>query len=429
MKTRIINFVEKLRVNIWLVPVAMMILGVLVAVAVARLDRVAGAQIHEYAAYFGPGTVAGARALLSTLTAALVTVVGVVFSVVVVVLTLASNQFGPRLVRNFMRDRITQVSIGLFMASFTFNVVVLGALDRQIEGVHFPQLSTSSAVVLSLIAASGFVFLIHHVAASIRAEAVIAQVARDFARTLSSLAEEEKNLDSSDRSNSENHALDFAVESSISGYIQGLDYEQLVALCQTHGAFVATLAKPGDYLLRGSKLADVSGSSSDDLRDEIASVFLIGKSASPEQDCQYTIRQMVDVAVRALSPGTNDPHTAVACIDQLTACILDASDVFPLGEVLTDADGRARVKRATNTLGDIVDCAFDQIRQYGRDSVAVNLRLLENLTELARLIDDASIRACLETHVDAISDGLVHTTFGNADMETLKRAVAAFRQC
>ena len=168
VRAKVTNLISRLSVNIWMIPLLMMLAGIVAALVLIRVDLSSNNRMHEIAAMFGPRDVEGSLSLLSSLSASLITVVGVSFSVIVVVLTLASNQFGPRLLRNFMKDRITQSVIGVIMACFTFIIVVISEIERP-DGVDaFPQVAISTAVAFTIVAIFSFVYLIHHIAQSIR---------------------------------------------------------------------------------------------------------------------------------------------------------------------------------------------------------------------------------------------------------------------
>lgn len=427
MQTYLKNLLEKLSLNIWLIPLAMMLAGIVAAAGSLHLDQIVSAAAKSRLEWFGPGNVVGTRALLSTLTAALVTVVGVVFSVIVVVLTLASSQFGPRLIRNFMRDRVTQVVIGLFMASFTYNVVLLGALDGAAAAAQFPQITSSSSIVLALFAISGFVFLIHHVATSIRAEHLIEEVADDFRLAIDTLIRQAASGDNQLAAPSAPSAPAVRISAPRSGYVQAVDYRRILEAAEDKGATVFMRIKPGHFVLEGSEIAivDEALADPDGFSRDIANAVIIGNEASPEQDVEFAVRQLVDIAVRALSPGINDPHTAIVCIDHLCIGLTQAERCGVPSSCVTGENEEVRVVRRADDLSDYVDAAFDQIRQYGRDSIAVNVRLLENITELGRVVNDSAMRAALMRQTEAVVQGLEFVDLVERDRNVINERVAA----
>ena len=407
----------------------MMLLGIGVAFVILKFDTTASEEIQNLAAYLGPGAIHSARTLLATLAASLITVVGVAFSVIIVVLTLASNQFGPRLIRSFMQDRLTQFVIGLFLSAFTFIISVIGALDRDVSHADFPQVSVTASVLFTLLAISAFVYLIHHVAESIRAEHVIQQVLGDLFRALNSTKYQLPGESNKDEF-SERHTRSpdgpksgEPIRCAKSGYLQAIDLQELIILASVEDqSSIRIDVKPGQFLLPGIPVAYLENveHADNDLLQEICACFLLGDEASPEQDPEFVIRQLVDIAVRALSPGINDPHTAIACIDSLTAGILRADSCFPLANLLLDDTNKVRVIRNVHTMSGLIHCAFDQIRQYGRDSVAVTLRLLESFAKLALLLEDAAAKQAIAEQTESVVQDLPQRRLVDADRNAVK---------
>ena len=348
----------------------------------------------------------GARDVLATIAASMIAIAATVFSITIVALSLASNQFGPRLLRVFMADRGTQLALSTFIATFAYCLVILGVVDGHDARQFVPTLSVSVALLLGLTNVLILVYFIHNVAISIQAPHVInaagAELDRAIERNFS--AREESRDDGVDDANEGTARSewdirpDIAVTSGSSGYVQAVDFDGLLECAVANGAFVEVLRLGGDHVLEGSSLALVSSGAStgDDTVQAVRGCFAIGHLRTPLQDISYLIDQLLQVALRALSSGINDPMTAEACIDRLgeslsTALRADAPDRFRV-----DDAGIVRLQVPTDDFGSLLAAAFDPIRAHGVAQLRIASRLLMTLADLNAL----AVRA---DHVEAIN--------------------------
>jgi uncharacterized membrane protein len=390
MKTRIFHIWESIRTSFWFVPSIMVSLSIITAFAVVALDRKIELESTVYGLLYKGGP-EGARSILSTIASSMMTVAGVTFSITIVTLTLTSSQFGPRLLRNFMRDTGNQVVLGSFISTFMYCLVVL-LLANVIEGELFvPGISVSFAVLLALANVGVLIYFIHHVSTSIQADKVIEAVYRDLLNQIGKLFPEQAGREKDQRTDRDpepqprdDHRAHRIVATE-SGYLQAMDFAGLLELAGDNDLLITTHFKPGKYIFAGNTLATVRGPETidDALSGKVAGCFISGSQRTPEQDAEFAISQLVEIAVRALSPSTNDPYTAMTCLDRLGSafCYL-ATRAFP-SPYRYDDKGRLRVIAKPVTFSGIANEAFNQIRQYGRSSVAVTIRLLETLQQVA----------------------------------------------
>ena len=378
---------DALTSSLWFVPSLMTLLALCLAFASVAVDD----AITDQTSWAYGGGPEGAREVLSAIASSMITVAGVAFSVTIVALTLASQQFGPRLLRNFMRDTGNQVVLGTFIATFTYCLIVLRTI-RSGESEYVPNISVSIAMFLALASLGVLIYFIHHVAVSIQAPEVIGLVGRDLDNSIERLFPEKLGRppgpDQEDRSAAmikEFGGQADAVLSQRSGYLQSIDTERLMKIATERDLVLLLKYRPGDFLFELGELVKSKprGRIDDQIADEIQKAFLVGTQRTHLQDLEFSVEQLVEVAVRALSPGINDPFTAINCIDRIAAalCLL-AQRSFP-SVFRYDEQRNLRVIARSIDFSGIVNAAFDPIRQYGRSSAQVTIRLLEAIAMVA----------------------------------------------
>ncbi len=433
MRIHLAHFWFGLRTNYWFIPGVCLLAAVILAWGLTALDhnvRVAWPlplswlQIHE------PAT---ARTVLATVASSMITVVSLVFSLTMVVLVLASSQFGSRLVQTFIGKRTNQWVLGLFVGTFLYCLLVLFLERPGPGGAFIPQFSSAAALLLAGLSVVVLVFFFHDVAQSIQAETVIASVSRELDAAVERLlpAEDEPPTGETQAEDAELPLQRLRVPARAEGYLQHVDYEGLLALGSEFDAIVLVPWRPGEFIVRGGTLAVLrSGQPLDKaVAGQVQRFFIIGARRSPAQDVEYAVRQLVEVAVRALSPGINDPFTAMACIDHLGAGLarLAASRAAP--GVYVDEAGVARVRAKTLAFPGYVHAAFSQIRQHARGDVAVLDRLLGTFAAVAPLLRSEIQRAALRDQAEMVRRAAEDVVAEGADLKRLQRlhqeAVAA----
>lgn len=387
MRQRLIGLADQLRSSFWFLPSVLLLSAAVLAWAALAAD--AALDITWGGALYNGGP-EGARTLLGTIAGSMVTVGTTVFSLTMVALTLTSNQFGPRLLTNFVRDRGNQVTIGLFLAVFLYSLLVLRAVRDRPGGV--PDLAVSLALVLAVVALIGLVYFIHHIASSIQVMNLVQLLADDLRSGLDSTVPErdaDPEAEARARTGGPRPAADGQrVDARASGYVLYLDREGFVGRASDRDLVIELLVRPGKFVIEGTPLArawTASGGAADpDDCDDLADLVGLGPQRSLVQDVEFPIRQIVELGVRALSPGINDPTTAVACVNQLSVGLCQVADRPMPPSVLTDDEGRARVRQDDPlTFPRLVGVSFDEVRQMAGAHVVVYLHLLEALTSVA----------------------------------------------
>ncbi len=379
---------EALRTNLWVVPM----LEVLAAVALY-----AGTHALDEAAYRGSihlpswvifGTADAARQILTSLAAAVITVIGVVFSITIVTLTLASTQFGPRMLRNFIRDRGTQFTLGTFVATFVYATLVLVSIGPGTRGSDFvPHISITVSVALVTLSMFVLIYFIHHIATSIQLPQVIASIARDLSGAID--AESGDGHDQPEAGPSVPEVLTRISESGgtvpapASGYLQFIRHRPLVALAAEKGAVIRLLHRPGHFVVAGHPMASVwPADAAPAVTEALRRAHITGPNRTLAQDLAFAVDQLVEIAIRALSPAVNDTFTALTCIDWLGEALCRISTRWHPVRVHRDGHGFVRVITAHVSYARLVERAFEKIRQAGRGMPAVLIRQLDALTAI-----------------------------------------------
>lgn len=424
--TRLRALWDYLRGTYWAVPSAMAVAAVGLSAGMIQLDEAVTPRLLDRLSWVYTGGPEGARAVLSTVAASMITVAGVTFSITIVTLTLASQQFGPRLLRNFLRDLGNQIVLGTFVSTFLYCLLVLRTVRGSDDAEFVPHLAVTVGVVLAMLSLGVLIFFIHHVATSIQASRIIANVAEDLEGAIERLFPDTIGEDGSETPGmvapeafEPPHENAPVVRARTTGYVQAIDAEGLMSAACERDVIVRVHETPGAFVTKGSVLLSIGGPAAQSDRDDevFSNVFVIGNDRTGTQDVTFFIDQLVDLAVRALSPGINDPATARICIDRLehALCLL-ARRRMPSAERYAD-DGRLRVVADSVTFARIVDDAIAEIRRYGRTSVSVTCRLLEAVRRVGSCVQREADRLELLRHAAAILDGGRDAPFSALDRE------------
>lgn len=381
---------------------------------------------------FGPE---GARAILSAIAGSMITVAGLTFSITMLSLQLASSQFGPRMLRNFMRDRGNQLVLGTFIATFLYCLLVLRAV-RGTEESHFvPHLAAAFGVVLALASLAVLIYFIHHMAVSIRIETLLAELAAETRATIDHLYPERlgEGTASGDAQQVDNpfgagRAPPVRpVCARLGGYVQRVDVDALLNLASTHDLVARIDARPGRFVTAQAPLLSLVPIErvTDEIAERFEAAVVLGGERTPEQDLEFSLRRIVEIAQRALSPGINDPTTALYCIDRLYAALAQLAARRRPSPLRLDADGRLRVVTETLTLDEAACPAFAAIARYALADRDVVARLIAGIDGLIGLASDGA-RAALTAQRSAILDAAARQASIVSDAAAL-RALARDR--
>jgi uncharacterized membrane protein len=332
-----------------------------------------------------------AQNILSIIAASMMTVVSIVFAILLMTLTLASMQYSPRILTAFAQDRVTQETLGIFLGTFTYCLAALPAA-RTLPSPVEPVVTLLGAMLLALACVAWLLYFIHHISQAISVNMIVDRIAGETEAIIDDTMPRPLRLSRlPDPPPTVYDARQTTLNSETSGYVRFIDTKRLVALTKSYGLNVIVLRRVGHFVPAGVPIANVSnGEKLTPARvAELLSLFDIGPTRTLEQDIEFGILQIVDIALKAISPAVNDPSTAISCIDQLSRILIRYASREQTDSRYYDPPGVLRVSIPWLTLDRLMDSAFEQIRHYAETDVVVSLRLLRALTDISSTIPDA----------------------------------------
>lgn len=415
---------ELLRTNLWFVPMLEVLAAVGLVALTYSLDRVVYRGHMTIPSWIIGGTPDAARQVLSALAAAIITVVGVVFSITIVALTLASPQFGPRMLRNFIRDRGTQFTLGTFVASFVYAIAALVSVGAE----FVPHISTTVAIASMVLDLAVLIYFIHHIATAIQLPNVIAGIAHEVSIAVEA-AHDTRPVGPA-RGLSVDELLVRLGESGGqvriegSGYLRYIRYEKLVRMASAADAVVLLPLRPGHFLTEGQVVAQVwPAEAAARISENFARGHVAGPTRTLTQDISFGIDQIVEIALRALSPAVNDTFTGLTCIDWLGDCLSRIAVGWNPDPVHRDRHGYVRVIATQVSYERLVQRAFEKIRQAGVGMPAVMIRQLDALAEIAGRTADPERRRVLVEQAAMIERSARESLTEQSDLaDVLRRA-------
>ncbi|WP_395339170.1 DUF2254 domain-containing protein [Ningiella sp. W23] len=412
--------------SFWALPTFLIIISSALVLFLVQLDQDLQYSNHSLLVLLNDLQPNAALSLMQVVAGSIITITSIAFSMTLVVLTMASQQFGPRLIGNFIEDRRTQWVLGILTATFVYCLLAMRAVNTQMGEAFMPGLTVSMGLVLAIVCVFTLIYFIHHVAISIQADNVIKKVSQQLGTDFETLITQNCN-----KFNQGIHlfepdkcAYNQEVTSEYAGYIQGINYEGMAAYAKDLSGVIQLQVRTGHHVLCGIALAkihsDVQLSSSE---IDLQRFFIMGHERTPMQDPEFRINQLVEMALRALSPGINDPYTAIHCIDSLALRLSQLSNMDLSQALVLDEEDHLRVITRQPTFAGLLNCAFDQIRQHALDHVAVVVRLLEVFAQLLELSKKQS--ANHEAIMAQVQ--LIETACANLNMSESERQAVSCR--
>lgn len=388
--------------SLWFLPALLTLAAGGLALVLVRLDaRLDLGRRPELWWLFGGGA-DGARGVLGAIAGSVMTVTGVVFSVTIVALQLASSQYTPRLLRQFMADRANQLVLGVFIGTFTYTLLV----QRTVRGageeipMFVPSIAVTGAVVLALISIGFLIFFINHAARSIQASVIIDRVAHETLRALATTFPDSEEVPGAVKVPD---SPPQRVRAGGTGYVQAIGDATLLKLAAQHGLLVRVERSPGEFVMAGELLASAWSEREVDegVTGEVQGALHLGMMRTPHQDPTLGVIELVDVAVKALSPSINDPTTAINVLDRLGEVLLAAARCPQQERVLCDQAGTPRVLLVRPKLPAILQLAIDPVRHFGAGVPAVAAHLLTMLGRTMALAP-AWAQADFRAHIERV---------------------------
>ena len=392
--TRVTAFWGRLNSSFWFVPAVMAVSAVALSFVLIEVDALRDvAQTDNPSALytFGPE---GARATLSVIASSMITVASLIFSITMLSLQLASSQFGPRTLGNFMQDRSNQIVLGTFIATFLYCLFVLRSV-RGTEGASFdsfvPHLAVGFGVLMAAASVAVLLYFIHHIATSIRVETLLEKLAVEGCAAVDHVFPERLGHGPSDEAARQPLPDDFDTDSrqisaDSDGYVQYIGSDVLMRIATKNDLVLSIAARPGVFVTQGACViaAYPKVRVSDEIDEDLRGAVVIGRDRTPYQDLEFAIRRIVELAQRSLSPGINDPTTALYCIDRLGQVLGRVADRDIPSPMRFDEGGQLRVLTEVFDLGDVTCRAFAAIARYGMTDADVVTRLAETLAKLEK---------------------------------------------
>lgn len=393
------NLIFFLKNTFWLVPGVVVCLGIFGAIGLIEIDRSGlvstNSLIHNWL-YNGGGT--GARTLLGSIAASTIGVAGTVFSITIAALSLTAGQMGPRLLRNFTQDRGNQMTLGIFLGTFSYSLMVLRSVREQHEGVFVPHLSLTVGVILAIVCVGMLVYFVGHMSRRISVDTVIdlvsEEVSLSFEKHTIKGEQEASNL-SKDFWTGAKKIIDIR-----KGYLRHLDYEHLASWGAKNNTSIQLLVRPGEYVFPGTPIAliqpMVAGA-----YEAIVKATELSSDRTSNVDLEFSIRQLVEVAVRALSPGINDPYTAINVLNRLGGALCEIKE-RELPDGLFRNNGKITLIVPTTNYDGLTDSMFHMIRQSAAANPAVLIRMTEVLIAVAESEPRKDRRETLSRHASLV---------------------------
>ena len=338
-----------------------------------------------------------AQAILSDIATSIMTVVSIVFAILLMTLTLASTQFSPRILIGFVRDRVTQWTLGVFLGTFSYCIAALPAA-RSAPFPFVPVASVTVAMLLVPACVGWLIYFIHHISNAISVNHIVDRIRRETELVIDELMPERRRPSLMHASpGSFPEALDVAVASRESGYIRFIDIKRLRLLARAYRIYVRVERRVGHFVPEGVALFAVShGERMTEARTAaLLAAIDIGPVRTLQQDIEFGIVQIVDIGLKAISPAVNDPTTAISCVDQLSGIVIRWLGRTPPASGYYDPPYVLRLVVPWINFEGLLDLAFEQLRHYAEADAAVSLRLIRALCDIASTVDDPNIRQIL----------------------------------
>ncbi|MGB7435620.1 MAG: DUF2254 domain-containing protein [Candidatus Acidiferrum sp.] len=338
-----------------------------------------------------------AQVILSDIATSTMTVVSIVFAIMLMTLTLASMQFSPRIIVSFVRDRVTQWTLGIFLGTFLYCMAALPAAHSRPEPFA-PVVTVMGAIILVIVCVALLLFFIHHISQAISVNHIVDRIASETEAVLDDvmpLLRRDVHLETADSLTPP--VWDTSIPSTVSGYIRFVDLKQLLSLAASHRVKLKVTRRVGQFVPAGTPLLMINKGDrvTPGLTDDFRAAFDFGPTRTLQQDVEFGVLRIVDIALKAISPAVNDPTTAVGCVDQLSRILIRVAARETPDTRLYDLRGVARVSISWIDFEGLVDSAFEQIRMYSKSDLAVSMRLLRAFGDIAITTKDSAYRHIL----------------------------------
>lgn len=421
--TALLQLVRRLSQGFLFIPTLLALWGVVAAVIAVSADRIG--ILHQLldATTILQIDASGARTVLSTIAGAMMTVISLVYSLTLIVLTLAAGNIAPRLLETFSTNRVNQITIGLLAATFLYSLICLYITGEN----EVPRLSVALAIIFATVCLFWLVYFVHDVASRVLIDNEIGRNRKALRIAIDRLLAEEPR-----RTRNEKESLPDTASKTVgakrTGYVTSVDTHYLVDFATKRDAFIHLELRPGDFVIEGSPIARIHGGDNvDEVSDALARSVLIRDARAPDGDVQFSIHLMVEIALRALSPGVNDSYTAISAIDHLSAALARIVQKGVPASLYCDDDNEPRLWVNLISVREIIGAALHPLRQAVAGNVLVTLRLIAAIDRIASL-SSPDYGEVLTDHLRLIADDADRVVVNEADRTEIAERIRLVRK-
>lgn len=442
---KIKEIVINLRASLWFVPGLMILFSIALALTLIEIDSsIKSKWLIDYPRLFGLGA-DGSRGMLTAIASSMLTVAALAFSLTLAAVTQASGQFTPRIFRNFMRDRANQFSLGYFVSVFAFCLIVLRTIRGADEVKFVPSLAVLTGLILAIGGVLVLIFFIHHIADSLQITTILNNITDETKQSVQKMFPHEMGDAATEGEKHETWRAEEVktwkkIPAREAGYVQDVNTDGLLEFAAANGILIEMRRGVGQFAGSGATLAkiapdtetprwktEIGGEKSDQISDEIGEFFTLGRHRTIEKDVGFGIRQIVDIALKALSPGVNDTTTAIGCIDNLGDIVAEIAR-RQMPAKFRSKDGVPRVITVAPNFQEYVETAFDQIRISGKANFAIFERLITTIRFVAERAINETHRAALRRQIELIGEISERTLATDYEKEKVRSRLRESRE-
>jgi uncharacterized membrane protein len=415
---------------LWVLPTLSVLVFLLAGAVLSRVEVDEGSPLARLAFQ---GTAEDARSLLIVVSSTMITVTGLVFALTIVALQIASGQYSPRLLRNFMRDRGTQLVLSIFVGAFAYSTAGLYTVGIQGAGqeAFVPRLAVSGSLALALASVGVLIYFIHHLAHSIQIDTIMSQVEREARSVIDEVYPDQPRYREPEELCPKPPLEAVGLPSARSGYVQAVDPKPLLRVAVAHDLVVVLARQVGDHVVAGTSIAWAWRRSTgqpppgaDALAEAVADAVQVGFERTMVQDVGFGIRRLVDIANKALSPAINDPYTGVQAVQHLSVLLCSLARLRLGDMVVRDDQGELRVAVPRPKFPDYLRLGTAQIRRYGAGEPALTRALIVLLRDVGTSSATEDRRHACVRHIRLVLDDARRATAQPADVEAIAAEAA-----
>ncbi len=432
MRGRLLKLLQDIRGSYWFVPSIMVVAAILLAMVTDSIDANVDTSFLANIPWLYQNQPAGARAVLSAIATSMIGVAGVTFSMTLVAVSFAASNIGPRLISNFMRDKGNQITLGTFIATFVYCLLILRTVTEAVGDstpAHIPHISILIALSMTLLSVGNLIYFIHHIPESINVSRIANLIAGELQTSITELFPDSVGEPSEqDTCAKTAFGAKFRVESQAvrateTGYMQVVDDAALMNIAKENDLVVRIEYRPGDFVTSNSVLlyAHPSARVDEDVASQLRNCFVFGLKRTATQNAMFLLDQLIEIEMRALSPGVNDPFTAVSCLDWLQAVLAIIIQREAPDFCRYDDEGELRVAVHAVSFERFASAVFDQPLQYVAGDRTAALRMMQALAELVAVCEKTEYTEILIEHARKLSEAGQQCLPVVSDQETLTR--------